>query len=1471
MFGTRASTVSDDLSSSSSDSSLSSDAGDGGNRARPSDCSGLSSMMHDYVGDERSSVLSEVGAANDMPSASAATNGLSPVQEKTKKKPRIVPKTKKAPTNSQPKPLVEGVTQEELNTKPKKRMVEGATVYIRDPHYSWVPATIESPEDDKNRVKVRVRLPGDWGEQTVAATGRGAQNMKMERLVKLSDYVNDELPLQNLERDGVTVSGKDDMADLTNLHEAAILYNLKARHAESLPYTRVGDILVAVNPFRWIKGLYSEEKQDFYAKNLIWQAKVKDLKARSSMRKTKALATAASEKKAVGYEYEKLGINPHVYETSSLAYLGLAVEGNDQTIVVTGESGAGKTETIKIVMNHLATVERSRPSWPESDRIVASEHGADTVNRVLKANPLFEAFGNAKTLRNDNSSRFGKFTQLQFDVESSAAAKSGGRDIPSCQMAGSRCITYLLEKSRVVGVSEGERTFHVFYQMLGAPDDDKRTIWDGLIGASASDFSYLSQATPECFDGLASPENWADTVAALSVFGVDGEMFLDVMRSLCIILLLGNIAFEEETHDGEERAVISSAKELETLSSLIGVSSADIEAALTKRFMTTRGEEFTIYLSANGAKDGRDALAKEIYARVFDLLVTKCNEATEPQDAASNEYGTISLLDIYGFESFKVNRFEQLCINYANERLQQKYVMDNFAAIKSEYEDEGINVFDFSLVDNTEVLQLLEGKLGLITQLNEECVKKMGGDEDFVYKLKVVNSDSRRLITDPRHRPYEFGIRHYAAPITYDARRFMERNLDKIPKDLLECACQSTNSVIREEFQRLQSLPGTPQAGGLKKRSAATKNFVVSKFRKQLTSLMSLIEESRTRYIRCVKPNKDMTPRVLDHSHTTSQLESAGLVTAIVISRESFPNRLSYELVMERFRFLAASKFRGTMHLDSGDIKGDAETLLDHLLEGVTADSHLGRVKPFACGKTRVYFRAGALEAIETVRQGYYAEAAIRLQAWIRSLFGRRQYLTLKNGMVLLQSEARSWLVRTAFTRNVRNAIVIQCFVRKSLARRELVRRREDHAATIIQTRQCFDRMVMSKKAFAVKKKELAEQRAMDSRMSVIQQTFDDATTIQGTVFSVDEGLLDEVEMMFDFLRKEIVVLRKKNTKLKKELAEAESDKQEIFNHASSVDHAFALSKIRNEQMSKTNVALLNDNNKRRLDVNKLKNELKTQQQAHEGQLQEMRTEFEMALRHRDMEMKSIQQNLHSSAAVHKREVQSVRDEAERKQEEHYTQINRLREEIKSTQNTHQDYLSKLMDVLETTNESRKTISAPSADMVMQKKDDEIAELRDEIAKLSQSTGGEENGEVDARRKKEAARSMKYIVKKNREGRKSRVQELGSLATQLEDCMTTGDFARMQRTVLSLKEAIRVGEKMNSKMDREMVGMIDNAASYLSSQGGSAMSDAATLATENHKLRRKLEKKQTCKKCGYRKRGGSDTGSILEGVNEHES
>ncbi len=555
------------------------------------------------------------------------------------------------------------------NNNNNNMMVEGTQVYVRDAGYSWLPATIISPfQDDKQRVQVKIHLPSDWEDCTIlpssstttttaappppssSSSRRGGRRangyygiLKRERLINLSEYRNNQLPLQNIDKNPFkTITPKADMADLTHLHEASILYNLKARHASSLPYTRVGDILVAVNPFRWIEGLYSKERQDFYATNIIWQAHNDHREggchaeegqdcvvSRKAVKKTcndatvqpLLLATAASERKAIGYDYEKLGIQPHVYETSSLAYLGLSTDRIDQTILVTGESGAGKTESIKIVMNHLATVERSRPGWPESDRVVSSSSsslsefrdGSDTVTKVLQANPLFEAFGNAKTLRNDNSSRFGKFIELQFDVETSDEAQRNGRGISSCHLAGSKCITYLLEKSRVVFAGEGERTFHIFYQLLGATDEDKRVIWnEGLVGASTEDFAYLNKTPPDDIDGLAAPQNWPKTVAALSTFGIHGNMFLNIARSLCIVLQLGNIVFDMQIQNSTERSVISSREELAKLSSLLGVPAAEIETALTTRFMVTRGEEFTIFLKPNEAKDGCDALAKEV-------------------------------------------------------------------------------------------------------------------------------------------------------------------------------------------------------------------------------------------------------------------------------------------------------------------------------------------------------------------------------------------------------------------------------------------------------------------------------------------------------------------------------------------------------------------------------------------------------------------------------------------------------------------------------------------------------------------------------------------------------------------------------------------------------------------------------------------------------------------------------------------
>lgn len=332
---------------------------------------------------------------------------------------------------------------------------------------------------------------------------------------------------------------------------------------------------------------------------------------------------------------------------------------------------------------------------------------------------------------------------------------------------------------------------------------------------------------------------------------------------------------------------------------------------------------------------------------------------------------------------------------------------------------------------------------------------------------------------------------------------------------------------------------------------------------------------------------------------------------------------------------------------------------------------------------------------------------------------------------------------------------------------------------------------------------------------------------------------------MFEFLRKEIVVLRKKNTKIKKELAEAESDKREIFQHVSAVEHSAALSNIRVQQMTKTNMALLEENTRRRKEVTKLKNELKTQQQAHEAQLQEMRAEFEVALSHRENEVNNLQTNIRSSTVLHKKELQALMEEQEKKREQQYSEISHLREEIKHAQDSHEDYMSKLMGVLETTQGSRRNLfPGDRLGSDLRSKDEEIANLKDEIERLRQAP------EEDMTAKKEASKSMKYIVKKNREQRKSHVQYLSGLANEIESNALSGNTSEVQQLVASLKQAVLAGEKTNSKMDRETVNMIDHGVVY--SKDGAA--EAALLA-DNQKLKRKLKK--GCKQCGYKR------GSVL--------
>jgi len=818
-------------------------------------------------------------------------------------------------------------------------------VYIKSKDHEWVPAVLVET-DGKKQAIVQVQKYNSEDEMLSGTSSKAGFSKKKEVTINLNDYENRVLPLQNVNDSGRLLDCED-MVNLPYLHEAAILYNLKNRHAKEKPYTRTGDIVVAMNPYKWYPDLYTEKKRSMYARRLVWERSENDPRAT---------------------------VEPHVYEVSALSYKGLAIENENQSILVSGESGAGKTETVKICMNHVAIIQHG-PAGCIQDQ----EKGAGKIiKRVVDSNPLLEAFGNAKTRRNDNSSRFGKFLQLQFDKSNSVAT-----------LAGSKCDVYLLEKNRVNVHDEEERTYHIFYQLLAANESDKKDIWKGLCRTNNDSFTYVGHTTTDTIEGICDGERFGLTRDTLALVGVKGEKFRTLMQAMCIVLQLGNIAYGSNNGDDDKSAIIS-RKELADLSDLMGIADADLTKALTERTVKTRSEEYSVPLNPETAKDSTDAFSREIYGRLFLWIVRAINVATCAEEnyngGNTKEFGTIGLLDIFGFESFDVNRFEQLCINYANEKLQHKFTEDIFCSVQEEYEYEGIPLAEITYDDNTPVVDLIEARGGLLSILNDECLRPKGNDAAFVAKAMSQLKKNKCLIPNRTDR-LSFGVHHFAGKVMYSATDFVTRNQDTLPSDLSRCGTKcSKNSIIMSLFQAV------PEKKDERRRtkSCIAGDTVWTKYKYQLSQLMNNIRKTQTRYIRCIKSNSIKKPLVVEHKITVEQLRTAGIVAGITISRSAFPNRLYNTVTYSRYNGMWDKKnypSKGTRNDSTSEkLKEDCIAMLSGLLKHMEIDGK----KQFAVGKTRTYFRSGALEYLESNRQKGLDTQALTVQRVVRGWLVRK-------------------------------------------------------------------------------------------------------------------------------------------------------------------------------------------------------------------------------------------------------------------------------------------------------------------------------------------------------------------------------------------------------------------------------------------------------------------------------------------------
>ncbi|GFP94019.1 myosin-1 [Phtheirospermum japonicum] len=747
-----------------------------------------------------------------------------------------------------------------------------------------------TPYKSKKKLQSWFQLPdGKWELGTILQTSENESLISLaeEKVLKVN---SESLVPANPD----ILDGVDDLMQLSYLNEPSVLYNLQYRYDRDMIYTKAGPVLVAINPFK---------KVSLYGNDYIESYKRKSMES------------------------------PHVYAITDTAMREMIRDEVNQSIIISGESGAGKTETAKIAMQYLA----------------ALGGGSGIEYEILKTNPILEAFGNAKTLRNDNSSRF----------------------------------------SRVVQCSEGERSYHIFYQLCaGAPP----VLREKLRLKNADEFKYLSQSNCFTISGVDDAEQFRVVMEALDIVHVKKEDQESVFAMLAAVLWLGNVSFTVIDSENHVEPVVDEG--LTNVATLIECNIGELKLTLSTRKMRVGNDTIVQKLTLAQAIDTRDALAKSIYSCLFDWLVEQINKSLAVGKRRTGR--SISILDIYGFESFERNSFEQFCINYANERLQQHFNRHLFKLEQEEYIQDGIDWAKVDFEDNQDCLNLFEKKpLGLQSLLDEESTFPNGTDLSFANKLK------QHLNSNPcfrGERGKAFTVCHYAGEVTYDTTGFLEKNRDLLHLDSIQLLSSCTCHLPQAFASSMLTQSEKPVVGALYKSGGADsqKLSVTTKFKGQLFQLMKRLENTTPHFIRCIKPNNLQSPGSYNQELVLQQLRCCGVLEVVRISRSGFPTRMSHQKFARRYGFL----------------------LLDHVasqdpLSVSVAILHQFNILPemYQVGYTKLFFRTGQVGVLEDTRNRTL-HGILRMQSCFRGHKARCYLREFRRGIVTLQSFIRGWLVR---------------------------------------------------------------------------------------------------------------------------------------------------------------------------------------------------------------------------------------------------------------------------------------------------------------------------------------------------------------------------------------------------------------------------------------------------------------------------
>lgn len=814
--------------------------------------------------------------------------------------------------------------------------------WIPDERQGWLPVNVLDVSINDNG-KSTIHLVSDL-EPTVKFK---IESSNLQRDISL-------LPqLRNLTDD------VDDLTNLSHLNEASVLNSVKIRYANKRIYTYSGIVLIAMNPFESVDHLYSLDKINQY------QNKPK------------------SENP------------PHLFSIANDSYKIMKSNGESQSIIVSGESGAGKTVSAKYIMRFFANAN------PKT----TSQKTLEIEKQILATNPIMEAFGNAKTTRNDNSSRFGKYLQIQFDNQYS--------------ICGANIKTYLLERSRLVHQQNMERNYHIFYQMVkGLPEKTKAQL--GL--KNAQDYNYLYQGETSVINGVDDAKSFQETCEALELIGIDSDTQFQIFKILSALLHIGNIEIQKSRDTG---SIDCNDPHLQLASDLLGINPNEFSKWIVKKKIATRSDSIVSHLKYHESIVSRDSVSKHIYSSLFNWLCEYINQ--DLSSDVKNVKSFIGVLDIYGFEHFDTNSFEQFCINYANEKLQQEFTEHVFKLQQEEYKDEGIEWSFIEFSDNQPCIDLIESRSGILSLLDEQCQLPSGSEKAWTEKMfqSLTQPPYSKVFKKARFGDERFIVSHYALDVPYTIEGFLEKNRDAVSEAQTEVLKSSSNQFLLD----ILNVNVTPKSPTSARR--AKKPTLGSIFKSSLSNLMSTINSTDVHYIRCIKPNETKTAWEFENLMVLSQLRACGVLETIKISMVGFQSKSTYNEFLKRFLILLPDTLK-RLKIKTNKAESIAE---EKVFTKEILDLYINKSELYQMGKTKIFFKAGVLSELEILKTKKVRESTIILQKYLRGYHTRLQYTKLKIATLAIQTSIRGLLARMEFARKEKSILLIQSFFRGALSR----------------------------------------------------------------------------------------------------------------------------------------------------------------------------------------------------------------------------------------------------------------------------------------------------------------------------------------------------------------------------------------------------------------------------------------------------